>query len=139
MSETKVTPVPAVAPNLTVAALVKPVPVIVTVVPPNLVPLVGEMLVTVGATPVYVNRSLAEVALVPPVVVTVTSTVPPVALAGEIAVIEVALLTVNEVAEVPPNLTAVAPVNPVPVMVTEVPPTAGPLVGEMLVTVGAAV
>jgi hypothetical protein len=138
VSETKVTPVPAVAPNLTVAALVNPVPVIVTVVPPNLVPLVGEMLVTVGATPVYVNRSLTEVALVPPGVVTVTSTVPPVALAGEIAVIEVALLTVNEVADVPPNLTAVAPVNPVPVIVTEVPPAAGPLVGEMPVTVGAA-
>jgi hypothetical protein len=96
------------------------------------------MLVTVGATPVYVNRSLTEVALVPPGVVTVTSTVPPVALAGEIAVIEVALLTVNEVADVPPNLTAVAPVNPVPVIVTEVPPAAGPLVGEMPVTVGAA-
>jgi hypothetical protein len=87
VSETKVTPVPAVAPNLTVAALVNPVPVIVTDVPPNLVPLVGEMLVTVGATPVYVNRSLAEVALVPPVVVTVTSTVPPAALAGDVTVI----------------------------------------------------
>jgi len=52
VSETKVTPVPAVPPKLTVAALVNPVPVIVTEVPPAAGPLVGLMLVTVGATPV---------------------------------------------------------------------------------------
>ena len=51
--------------------------------------------------------------------------------------IEVAELTVKEVAEVVPNLTAVAPRNPVPVMVTVVPPVAGPLVGLTAVTVGA--
>ena len=38
---------------------------------------------------------------------------------------------------VAPNLTAVAPVKLVPVMVTEVPPAVVPAVGEMLVTVGA--
>ena len=37
-----------------------------------------------------------------------------------------------------PNLTAVAPVRSVPVMVTLVPPVVGPLVGAMAVTVGAA-
>ena len=58
--------------------------------------------------------------------------------AGEVAVIEVALLTVNEVAAVLPNLTAVAPVKLVPVMATLVPPALGPLVGEIAVTVGAA-
>ena len=67
---------------------------------------------------------------------TVTSTVP--LPAGEVAVIEVALLTVNEVAAVAPNFTAVAPVKLVPVMVTEVPPAAGPVVGLTIVTVGAA-
>ena len=39
---------------------------------------------------------------------------------------------------VPPNVTAVAPVKLVPVMVTDVPPAAGPEFGLTLVTVGAA-
>ena len=78
---------------------------------------------------------MIEVADVPPGMVTVTSTVPA-EWAGEIAVIEVALLTVNEVAEVPPNVTAVALVKPVPVIATEVTPASGPDVGEMPVTVG---
>jgi hypothetical protein len=52
-------------------------------------------------------------------------------------VIEVALLTVNDVALVAPNRTAVAPVRFVPVMVTLVPPAAGPLFGLTLVIVGA--
>ena len=67
-------------------------------------------------------------------VVTLTSTVP--VPAGEVAVIDVAELTVKPVAGVAPKLTAVAPVKPVPVMVTEVPPAVGPVVGEIEVTVG---
>jgi hypothetical protein len=67
---------------------------------------------------------------------TVMSTVP--VPAGLVAVIEVALLTVYEVAEVPPNLTAVAPVKPVPVIATDVPPAVGPDVGVLPVTVGIA-
>jgi hypothetical protein len=51
-------------------------------------------------------------------------------------VIDVALLTVNEVAAVAPNFTAVAPLNDVPVMVTDVPPAPGPLAGAMEVTDG---
>jgi len=51
----------------------------------------------------------------------------------------VAEFTVKLVAAVAPNVTAVAPAKPVPVMVTEVPPGAGPDVGEIEVTVGAAV
>ena len=58
--------------------------------------------------------------------------------AGDTAVIEVALVTVNEVAAVVPNFTVVAPVNPVPVMTTLVVPDNGPVAGEMLVTVGLA-
>ena len=51
-----------------------------------------------------------------PGVVTVTSTVPlPV---GEVAVIEVALTTLTDVAAVPPKFTAVAPVKLVPVTIT---------------------
>ena len=52
------------------------------------------------------------------------------------AVIWVALLTVKLVAVVAPNLTAVAPVRLVPVIVTLVPPAVGPAVGLTEVTVG---
>jgi hypothetical protein len=82
-----------------------------------------------------VNWPTAPVALLPLEFVTVTSTVP--LPAGEVAVIDVALLTVNEVAGVPPNRTAVARMKLSPVMVTGVPPVAGPLFGEIDVTVGA--
>jgi hypothetical protein len=57
--------------------------------------------------------------------------------AGEVAVIDVALLTVNAEAADPPKVTAVAPVKLVPVIDTLVPPVVGPLVGETDVTVGA--
>ena len=60
------------APNLTSLAPVRLVPVIVTVVPPAAGPLVGSIFVTVGAG-MYVYSSAAEVALVPPGVLTVTS------------------------------------------------------------------
>ena len=59
--------------------------------------------------------------------------------AGDVAVIDVDELTVKLVAAVAPNVTAVAPVKPVPVTVTTVPPVCGPVVGEIEVTVGAAV
>ncbi|MNL31508.1 hypothetical protein D3C87_1532990 [compost metagenome] len=48
----------------------------------------------------------------------------------------VALLIVKPAA-VAPKVTTVAPEKPVPVMVTVVPPLAGPEVGEIKVTVGA--
>ncbi len=82
------------------------------------------------------NWSAAEVADMPPAVVTRTSTVP--VPAGDVAVIWVAELTVKPVAGVAPKTTAVAPVRPVPVIVTVVPPEPGPDVGEIDVTVGAA-
>src|SRR5258708_34269911 len=74
-------------------------------------------------------------ALVPPAVVTVTSTVP--TPAGEVAVIWVALLTVKDPAALLPNLTAAAPEKLVPVMVTLLPPGIGPVFGLTLATVGA--
>ena len=76
-------------------------------------------------------------ALVPAGVVTKTLAVPANP-AGVVAVIVVELATVKLVAAVPPMVTAVAPVKPVPVMVMLVPPATEPLVGEILVTVGAA-
>jgi hypothetical protein len=107
--------------NFTAVVLENEVPVMVTGVPPAAGPLVGAMEINVGAE-TYANWSAELVALVPPEFVTVMSTVPlPL---GELAVIDVALLIVNEVATVPPNRTAVASVNEVPVMVTGVPPAA---------------
>ena len=82
------------------------------------------------------NWSAADVADVPPAVVTVTSTVP--LPAGDVAVIDVAELTVKLVALTAPNFTAVVPVRLVPVIVTDVPPAVGTDVGEIDVTVGAA-
>ena len=54
------------------------------------------------------------------------------------AVICVAELTVTLVAAIVPKSTAVAPVKPVPVIVTDVPPLVGPAAGLMPVTAGAA-
>ncbi len=74
------------------------------------------------------------VAEVPLGVTTVTCTVP--VPAGEVTVRLVSLTTLSEVPAVAPKLAAVAPVNPVPLTVTVVPPPAGPLVGLTPVTVG---
>ena len=67
--------------------------------------------------------------LVPSGRVTVILTTPEPA--GDVAVIWLAELTVNPVAAVLPNLTAVISVNPVPLIVTAVPPAVGPLAGVM--------
>ena len=73
---------------------------------------------------------------VPSGVVTLTDTVPTDP-DGVVAVIDVLLMTVKVVARVPPNVTAVAPVKPVPVIDSTVLPVSGPLTGETPVTVGA--
>jgi hypothetical protein len=75
-------------------------------------------------------------ALVPPGVVTVTSTVPEVP-AGAVTVIDVLELTVTAVPGFVPKLTVVAPVNPLPVRVTTLVPVTGPELGETPLTVGA--
>ena len=56
--------------------------------------------------------------------------------AGAKAVMELALATLRLVAAAPPMVTAVAPVNPVPVIVTDIAPAKGPLPGLTDVTVG---
>jgi hypothetical protein len=56
--------------------------------------------------------------------------------AGERALIVVLFTTRNEVAAVVPNLTTVAPVKSLPVIVTLVPPAVGPLFGLTDVTTG---
>lgn len=73
--------------------------------------------------------------VVPTIVVTETLTWPA-ACAGDLAMIWVLDLTVNDSAVVVPNLTFSTVTNPVPVMVTLVPPPGGPLERERDVMVG---
>ena len=72
----------------------------------------------------------------PPPVVTIMSTAPAVARAGVIQVIVVLSTMLREVAAVPSNVTDVAPVKFVPVIVTLVPPSVLPYDGEILVITG---
>ena len=115
--------------NFTAVAPVKPVPIIVTLVPTA--PLAGVKLVMAGAA---VGVKLLTLVAVPLGAVTLMG--PAVAPAGTTAVMLVALSTVKLEALVPLNFTAVAPVKPVPVMVTVAP--AQPLVGVKLLIVGTA-
>lgn len=73
---------------------------------------------------------------VPPGVVTETVTVPA-ARAGVVTLIWLGLMTVNEVAAVPPKVTEVAPVKFEPLIVTGVPPAVLPLGGLTLPIMGA--
>ena len=71
----------------------------------------------------------------PPPVVTIMPTAPAL-LAGVIQVIVVLFTTLKDVTFEPPNLTALAPVKSVPVIVTEVPPSVLPDGCEILVITG---
>src|SRR6267378_4219967 len=81
------------------------------------------------------NWSAALAGVVPLGVVTITSTAP--VPGGETAAIDVGELTVKLLAPADPNLTAVAPMRPVPLMVTRVPPAPPPLLGLTLMSAGA--
>lgn len=83
------------------------------------------------------KASAEDVVLGPPGVVTVISTVAA-ASAGEVALIEVDEVTDTAVPTPVPKLTVEPEVNPVPVMVTVVPPATGPAVGLTALTVGTA-
>ena len=87
------------------------------------------------ADEVKTYTSAELVAEVPPGVVTVTSTSPAFS-AGLVAVICESLTTVKDGEAVAPKLTAVAPVKPDPVIVTEVPPEVDPDVGAIAATTG---
>ena len=125
----------AVPPNDTPVAPVRSVPVIVTDVLPVVAPEVGEIPVSVGVGTTKVNFELAPTDVVPPGVVTTTSTTPADP-TGLVAVIKLSLLTVKLAASTPPNDTAVAPVRFDPVIVTIVPPNVEPDVGDRLVRAG---
>jgi hypothetical protein len=68
--------------------------------------------------------------------VTVTVTAPALP-AGVVAVMVVLFTTTTLVAAVPPNVTVAPVAKFAPVIVTAVPPAAGPLFGLTLVTAGA--
>ena len=75
----------------------------------------------VGLNDVIVGAGVADIKVNPvllPIPFGVVTLTLPVAPVPTTAVIVVALTTVNEAAAVPPNLTAVAPVKLVPVIVT---------------------
>ena len=119
--------------TVTLVAPLKLVPVIVIAVPPLVGPVAGVTNVIVGDA-TYVNAPVWVA--VPPAVVTVTS-FKPAALAGVLAVIEVALDTTTFVADTPPIFTLVVPIKFVPVMVMVVAPKVEPLDGVTLEIVGA--
>ena len=120
-------------PKDTLDPLTKLVPATVTEVPPELGPRFGVTEATVGAA-TYVKQPLHD-----PLCVSgfVTTTVTAPAACAVVVPVMLVGLTVGAVSADPPNET-VAPVwNPLPVMVTLVPPPAGPLVGATELTVGA--
>ena len=82
---------------------------------------------------------LPLVSLEPPDVMTCTSTTPADVIDGDVTVIDVAETTVAAIAASPSNLTVAPVMNPVPVMVTLVPPTVLPVAGDSEVTVGVTV
>src|ERR1700688_2611090 len=99
-------------------------------------PMVGGPGVLAGFA-VYANTSAEVRALVPPIVVTLTSTVSTASPRGAYAVIMVSSLTTNPQG-VSPKETVVAPVRLAPVMVTVVAWVSGPLEGLRAVTTGGA-
>src|SRR5580693_8388021 len=129
---TNVTLVAGVPPKVTVAPEAKFVPMIVTAVPPAVVPVFGDTLVTVGVT-MYVNP-LARLPVCP-LTVTVTVTAPALP-AGVVAVMVVLFTNVTLVAGVPPKVTIAPEAKLVPVIVTAVPPAVDPVFGDTLVTLG---
>ncbi len=78
----------------------------------------------------------ANVLLGPPPVITITPTAPAVARAGVIQVIVVLFTMLRDVAAIPSNVTRVAPVKFLPVIVTLVPPVMPPDDGEILLITG---
>ena len=137
--EEQLTEVPALPPKATVLEpTTKPVPVIVTTVPAESGPKSGLMAPTVGARS-KVNWSAELVEEVPPAFVAVMSTVPADS-AGDVAVHDVVDEQLTEVPAEEPKAIVVAPtMNPVPVMVTAVPPPIGPAAGLTAVMIGGSV
>ena len=130
----RVETVTAAPPRATVAPVWKPVPAIVTAVPPSVDPLVGVIELTVGAA-TYVKQPVHVAVCVSGFVMTTLTA--PAACAVVVPLMAVGV-TVETVIADPPKETVAPLWNPVPATLIEVPPTAGPLFGVTEVTVGAA-
>ena len=125
-----ITFVAGVVPKLTVDPCANPKPDMATFVPPVAGPSDGVVLERTGT-----NANCPTTTELPPAGVTVTFTVP--VPPGAVTTTEVpAELMLVIVAADPPKETVEPVVNPAPVMVTVVPPVAGPDVGEREVMVG---
>lgn len=118
--------------NVTAVTPIKLAPVMVREVPPSVLPDDFEMLVIVGGV---IKVKEENGLLGPPAVVTMTPTTPA-GRAGVIQVIVVLLTTIISVETFPPNVTELASVKLVPVIVTLVPPSLVPDDCEMLLMVG---
>jgi hypothetical protein len=137
VAETRTTFVAATPPIDTVAPVVKPVPVIVTGVPPKVGPDPGAIEDTTGGGPSasYVKPPTSVLLSWFPEFVTTTSAAPA-ACAPVVAVTVVEFTCVTFVAATPPIVTVTVGAKFVPVIVTAVPPLVEPDVGEIDVTVG---
>ena len=78
----------------------------------------------------------ANMVLGPPPVVTIIPAAPALSTAGVIQVIVVLFTMLRDVAAIPSNVTRVAPVKFLPVIVTLVPPAMPPDDGEILLITG---
>jgi len=126
--------------NFTTDVATKPAPFTVSVnAAPPAVALVGEIDASVGAGLLIVNVCAPDVPPPGAGFVTVTFTVPAVAIsaAGIVATICVLVVDVGVIAPPPPNFTVAPLTNPVPFTVSvNDPPPAVPLAGEIVDTVG---
>jgi hypothetical protein len=127
-----VTEVAATVPKNTWGFEAKFVPLMFTLVPPVVRPVLGETLVTVGAG--AKRKAPVSVAVWLSGFLTSTST-KPAAWAGVTASISVELTTTTAAAATPPKTTPAPGTKFVPISITEVPPAAGPEIGETLLNV----
>ena len=126
---------PTVDPNRILDTATKFDPVIVTLVPPFVEPLLADTLVTFGAAK-YRNLACALGVLVPAGPVTFTSTEPEPE--GATTLNWVSETTLSFVPVLDPNMTLLTPVSPEPVSVTTAPPAVLPAAGDTIVINGTA-
>jgi hypothetical protein len=107
-------------------AVIKPVPVRVTLLPPVTPPVVGDNEESVGG---LTKRNTAPLLVAE--VVSIVTALAPAPRAGEVALTLLSEMTVKDVAGVGPKWTASVSINPDPVIVTSVPPAVGPEAGVM--------
>src|SRR5204862_635183 len=122
---------------VTVAPFAKPVPRIVTGVPPSVEPEAGKIEVTAGGVPAMYSKAFESVPVCPSTFATSTLT-RPAECAGDVAGKTPAFTNDTSIAGLPPNFTVAPSANDPPVMVTAVPPRLEPDTGIIAFVWGAA-